>query len=86
MQMTTGDIRIANIMMIPEGHSKDSDELYSGPNFNELDEELQGAWYQYLEERGIDNDTCYYILYTTNEREQKEYENWLKQCAEFMEV
>lgn len=83
--MTTGDIQISNIMVLPDGETKDNNDLYSGPNFGELDEKLQSSWYAYLEERGIDNDLVYYIMFSTNEKEQKEYENWLDKCAEFVE-
>lgn len=51
--------------------------LYSGPPFNNLDEDLQILLEKYLEERGINTRLALFIPDYIDHKEQKEYIRWL---------
>eukprot|EP01032_Pedospumella_encystans_P000609 gene609-702_t len=57
--------------------------LYTGPNFEDLEESVQAAFYEYLTERNIDDDLSFFILAHSREKEQKEYINWLEKMQDF---
>jgi complement component 1 Q subcomponent-binding protein, mitochondrial len=52
--------------------------LYSGPPFDNLDEDLQTYFERYLEERGIDTELANLIPDYIQVKEQKEYVRWLE--------
>ncbi len=52
--------------------------LYTGPPFNNLDEDLQILLEKYLEERGINTRLALFIPDYIDHKEQKEYIRWLK--------
>jgi complement component 1 Q subcomponent-binding protein, mitochondrial len=52
--------------------------LYTGPPFNNLDEDLQILLEKYLEERGINTRMALFIPDYIDHKEQKEYIRWLK--------
>ncbi|CBJ33293.1 conserved unknown protein [Ectocarpus siliculosus] len=58
--------------------------LYRGPDFNELDPDLQDALYDYLKERNIDDDLAAFICMYADQKEQNEYTNWLGEVAKFV--
>ncbi|KAG0227459.1 hypothetical protein BGW42_002933 [Actinomortierella wolfii] len=58
--------------------------LYQGPPFAELDERLQVAFEQYLEERGINSDLAWFIPNYVFHKDQIEYTNWLKEFKAFV--
>lgn len=70
--------------------SADSDyqrrEVYQGPPFHNLDENVQSSFEQYLETRGIDSDLADFIIEYASHRENKEYVNWLKKFKTFVEA
>lgn len=51
--------------------------LYTGPPFNNLDEDLQILLEKYLEERGINTRLALFIPDYIDHKEQKEYIRWL---------
>jgi complement component 1 Q subcomponent-binding protein len=59
-------------------------DLYMGPVYEELDEELQTTFSKYLEERGIDTALATFLPDYVDYKEQKEYVNWLKDVNEFV--
>lgn len=59
-------------------------DLYMGPVYEELDEELQATFSKYLEERGIDTALATFLPDYVDYKEQKEYVNWLKDVNEFV--
>ena len=61
-------------------------ELYGGPVFDQLDEGLQDAFYDYLEDRHIDDDLCFFVLSYARHKEQAEYVNWLQNVLKFAET
>jgi complement component 1 Q subcomponent-binding protein len=60
-------------------------ELYGGPVFDHLDEQLQDAFHAYLSDRNVDEDLCFFILSFSREKEQKEYGAWLNKLLVFAE-
>jgi complement component 1 Q subcomponent-binding protein len=61
----------------------DEEDVYSGPAFDELQEELQEAFYDWLEERKIDGDLAFFVLAHARVKEQMEYEHWLNELRDF---
>lgn len=59
---------------------KVDDKLYQGPQFDELAEDLQDAFTEYVkEECGITSDVAAFISMFADFKEQQEYIRWLKQ-------
>lgn len=52
--------------------------LYTGPPFDNLDEDLQVLMERYLEERGINTRMALFIPDYIDHKEQKEYIRWLE--------
>ncbi|KAI6245511.1 Mitochondrial acidic protein MAM33 [Erysiphe necator] len=61
-------------------------DLYAGPVFTNLDEELQVLFERYLDERGINTALAIFVPEYINMKEQKEYARWLKNVKEFVEA
>lgn len=59
------------------------DLKYSGPEFNNLAEELQEAINQYLNSRGIDQSLAEFILAYSGVKENNEYLDWLENLKNF---
>jgi complement component 1 Q subcomponent-binding protein len=81
------EVEIRNINIIPEGvkyESEATNELYSGPNFADLDDNLKDAFYEYLSERKIDADFSFFVAAYAHDKEQREYTQWLKSVGEFV--
>lgn len=55
--------------------------LYTGPPFNNLDEDLQILLEKYLEERGINTRLALFIPDYIDHKEQKEYIRWLNSTS-----
>mmetsp|Transcript_19859 Transcript_19859/g.29840 ORF Transcript_19859/g.29840 Transcript_19859/m.29840 type:complete len:243 (+) Transcript_19859:124-852(+) len=59
---------------------KIDEKLYQGPQYDELPEDLQEAFYDYVrEECGITSDVAAFISMFADFKEQREYIRWLKQ-------
>ena len=78
-------IEIQNLINVPAGKSADDEESYSGPAFDTLDDSLQEAIFDYLDDRKVDEDLSYFVLNYARHKEEKEYKNWLKQMIKFVE-
>ncbi|GMI87176.1 hypothetical protein like AT3G55605 [Hibiscus trionum] len=62
------------------------DELaYEGPDFHDLDENLQKGFYKYLEIRGIKPSTTNFLHEYMMNKDNREYLNWLKNLKKFVE-
>ncbi|KAI9894184.1 MAG: hypothetical protein M1814_004038 [Vezdaea aestivalis] len=61
-------------------------EPYAGPQFNNLDEDLQVLFESYLEERGIDTRLAMFVPEYTEWKEQQEYVRWLNNLKKFVEA
>ncbi|KAJ6162506.1 hypothetical protein N7485_010736 [Penicillium canescens] len=58
--------------------------LYAGPPFENLDEDLQGLWERYLEERGLNAEFANMVPDYISVKEQKEYLRWLDAVKNFI--
>ncbi|KAJ5780567.1 Mitochondrial glycoprotein [Penicillium paradoxum] len=58
--------------------------LYAGPPFENLDEDLQGLWDRYLEDRGINAEFANMVPDYISVKEQKEYLRWLETVKNFI--
>lgn len=58
---------------------------YSGPPWQQLDEDLQLLMERYLEERGINTALAIFIPDYAEMKEQKEYISWLKNLKSFVD-
>jgi uncharacterized iron-regulated membrane protein len=71
-----------------EEAEEDEDELeyppYSGPVFDELDDTLQQAFADYLEERGITGEFGVYLMELVHDKLEVEYMNWLQRARDFV--
>ncbi|KAL4459170.1 hypothetical protein ABPG75_014035 [Micractinium tetrahymenae] len=65
-----------------EGEVEDS--AYTGPVYEELDEELQAQFEEYLAERGITQELGAYLLPLVHDKEQREYMGWLEGVETFV--
>ncbi|KAK9129140.1 hypothetical protein Sjap_009627 [Stephania japonica] len=65
--------------------SDDQQILYEGPEFSDLDENLQKAFYTYLEDRGIKSSLTNFLQEYMSDKENREYLTWLKSMKEFVE-
>jgi len=72
------------IEQIRESYS-DRSSQYSGPPFEQLDEEVQGMLEDYLGARGITSHLASVIPDYVDVKEQKEYLAWLKRVKSFVE-
>ncbi|ORZ33319.1 mitochondrial glyco protein [Catenaria anguillulae PL171] len=58
---------------------------YVGPIFDELDDNLSNAFYQYLEARGVGAELAEFIPAYVEYKEQLEYNRWLQKVSAFVE-
>jgi complement component 1 Q subcomponent-binding protein len=77
-----GDLEYNDILKHDVGEQRQ--DLYMGPVFEELDEDLQTTFGRYLEERGIDTALATFLPDYIDYKEQKEYVNWLKGINDFV--
>ncbi|KAL2539926.1 Uncharacterized protein Adt_00904 [Abeliophyllum distichum] len=59
---------------------------YEGPDFSDLDENLQKAFHKYLEIRGIKPSTTNFLHEYMIGKDSKEYVTWLKNLKKFVEA
>mmetsp|Transcript_10504 Transcript_10504/g.26654 ORF Transcript_10504/g.26654 Transcript_10504/m.26654 type:complete len:273 (+) Transcript_10504:156-974(+) len=58
---------------------------YEGPNFNDLEDDLQDGFIDYLNERGVDFEFVQYLFALAVDKEQREYMSWLENVKKFIE-
>merc|ERR1712064_41408 len=56
---------------------QNSVSAYNGPDFEDLDENLQEALDEYLAEMGMSDDVCDFVDASALDKEQREYMGWL---------
>ncbi|KAI4384500.1 hypothetical protein MLD38_002648 [Melastoma candidum] len=59
---------------------------YEGPDFQDLDENLQKAFHKYLDIRGIKPSTTNFLYEYMINKDSKEYLNWLNNLKKFVEA
>jgi complement component 1 Q subcomponent-binding protein len=61
-------------------------EMYTGPPFSNLDEDLQLLFDKYLDERGINTALALFVPDYIDLKEQKEYARWLSKMRDFIDA
>jgi len=85
-------LRVHRVTLFPAGKEPSSDvifggfdelPLYAGPNFDELDQAVQNAFYEYLADRGVDDALAERLADFAQAKEQSEYVAWLAAARAF---
>ena len=77
-------LEIKNMSLEPSDEDELDEALYTGPVFEELDDEVQESLYSFLQERGITPDLAEYLLSLVHDKEQREYMDWLQKMITFL--
>lgn len=75
---------IVHINFVPASVGDSDATVYGGPRYDDLDPAVQGAFQQYLADRGVDEDLGFFVLQHSRCKEQAEYLNWLKSLNDFV--
>ncbi|ANM57729.1 putative mitochondrial glycoprotein [Arabidopsis thaliana] len=62
-----------------------SPSSYGGPEFEELDDQLQDALYQFLEERGISDELAVFLHRYMKNKGKAEYVRWMESVKSYVE-
>ncbi|KAI1170896.1 mitochondrial glycoprotein [Nemania sp. FL0916] len=90
-----GSIVIENFWYYKDGklaHSASADavhgagDVYPGPSFTTLDEDLQLMLERFIEDRGITHAMALFVPDYMDVKEQREYHGWLKNVRNFVEA
>ncbi|ESQ35221.1 hypothetical protein EUTSA_v10008623mg [Eutrema salsugineum] len=65
--------------------SKRSPNAYIGPEFEEMEDELQDSLYQFLEERGISDDLAVFFHQYMKNKDKAEYIRWMETVKSYVE-
>ncbi|CAN7020937.1 hypothetical protein IGI04_022312 [Brassica rapa subsp. trilocularis] len=65
--------------------SKNSPNAYVGPEFEEMEDELQDSVYQFLEERGISDDLAVFLHQYMKNKDKAEYIRWMETVKSYVE-
>ncbi|CAA7026056.1 unnamed protein product [Microthlaspi erraticum] len=65
--------------------SKSSPNAYVGPEFEEMEDELQNLLYQFLEERGISDDLAVFLHQYMKNKDKAEYIRWMETVKSYVE-
>ena len=85
-------LRVHRVTLFPAGKEPPPDvvfggfdelPLYAGPNFDELDQAVQNAFYEYLADRGVDDALAERLADFAQAKEQSEYVAWLSAARDF---
>ncbi|XP_042507320.1 uncharacterized protein At2g39795, mitochondrial-like [Macadamia integrifolia] len=72
--------------MLMKSPDVSSNEMaYEGPDFSDLDENLQKEFYKYLEDRGIKSSMTNFLQEYMISKDNREYKGWLKNMKDFIE-
>ncbi|KAI1822548.1 mitochondrial glycoprotein [Xylaria intraflava] len=63
-----------------------AEDVYPGPPFGTLDEDLQLLMERYLEDRGVTQAMAIFVPQYIDMKEQREYHNWLNNVKGFVEA
>lgn len=75
---------IGNVKSFANAEEKDSVSSYNGPEFEDMDERLQGALDEYLAEMGMNSEVCDFMDAMATDKEQREYIRWLQTASKVM--
>ncbi|XP_071713617.1 uncharacterized protein At2g39795, mitochondrial-like [Rutidosis leptorrhynchoides] len=78
---------VINSLSIEENDDLPSDQFpYEEPKFDDLDENLQKAFYKYLEMRGVKPSATNFLHQYVLKKEHGGHTNWLKNLKKFVEA
>ncbi|PIN07930.1 MAM33, mitochondrial matrix glycoprotein [Handroanthus impetiginosus] len=72
-------------LSVKDPESSEDQIAYEGPDFGDLDENLQKAFHKYLEIRGIKPSTTNFLHAYMVDKDNREYITWLKNLKKFVE-
>ena len=81
---TSEGLKIQNIKHLPVDKEITDATLYSGPIFDELEPDLQHAFYEFLDDRKIDENFADFLFTYAEEKENAEYFTFLKNTLKFV--
>ncbi|OVA15570.1 Mitochondrial glycoprotein [Macleaya cordata] len=73
-----------NSMSVKEPEASEDEIAYEGPDFSDLDDNLQKAFHKYLEIRGIKPSTTNFLHEYMINKDSKEYLTWLNNLKKFI--
>ncbi|KZV49100.1 hypothetical protein F511_27805 [Dorcoceras hygrometricum] len=73
-----------NSLSVKDVDAAENQIPYEGPDFSDLDENLQKAFHKYLEIRGIKPSTTNFLHGYMVDKDSKEYITWLKNLEKFI--
>lgn len=77
-------VTIEAVEIVATGLSADDEaKLFVGPAFDELDQELQDAFHEYLAAQGVDDMVANFVAMYADFKEQQEYTKWLADAEAF---
>ncbi|KAL5973462.1 hypothetical protein ACLOJK_030112 [Asimina triloba] len=76
---------VIDSMSVREAEASEDEIAYEGPDFSDLDENLQKAFHKYLEIRGISPSTTNFLHEYMINKDSKEYLKWLDNLKKFVE-
>lgn len=59
---------------------------YAGPEFKELDDDLQNSLYEYLEARGVDDQLAVFLHKYMKNKDKTEFIRWMETVKAFIEI
>ena len=85
----------SNLTIMNVGYNKDIEKLvksnedeiatmYFGPSFENLEENIQNSFFEYLKVLGINKKLLSYIEYSSVDKDQRLYINWMQGMTEFI--
>ncbi|EOA21369.1 hypothetical protein CARUB_v10001729mg [Capsella rubella] len=76
---------VIDSLSIKQPQESDNELAYEGPDFEDLDENLQKAFHRYLEIRGIKPSFTNFLSDYVANKDSREYLQWLKDLKSFVE-
>jgi len=76
---------IENVQYLPDGGFQEDKELYSGPLFEDLDDNLKDGFYKQLyDQLGINDDLVRFVRAYADNKHEREYQNWRESIYNFV--
>lgn len=76
---------VIDSLSVKQTKGSENELAYEGPDFNDLDENLQKAFHRYLEIRGIKPTFVSFLGAVLANKDSREYLQWLKDIKSFVE-
>lgn len=75
---------VGNVRYFSDQAEKTSISAYNGPEFEDLDDQLQTGIDEWLSALGINEELCDFVDAMAVDKEQREYMRWLNKIAEIV--